>query len=415
MSADVRCPLLLVSAAFYGLSMLLAPPQSAAIMKRPPAAYDLAGRRSLRRTKRRCSTSEVPEIPAAMRRGKLHIAPMMGYTDRHFRYLMRLMSDELVLWTEMMKDTTLIHYQKRDDDQHLQLLLDPEAEGPVVLQLGGCDPKALRDAAQIAAPFGYEEVNLNCGCPSPKAAKVEDVSGFGAFLMKEPERVAECVAAIADGSSRGTSVSVKCRIGTHETVADQERDGDEYETLLKFVDTVAATGHVQHFVVHARSAILSGLSPLKNRRIPPLHYDFVHRLSRDRPDLRITINGGIVDCTQVADHMQRGLDVMVGRWAIKSPWALAHPAVRRAGRGAVLDAYAKHCKTEIQTGRQDHWLWLAQPLTGLFAGVRGSSAYKAVLREEVAQQPFSGGWPRFSSLLKKATDCLPPEALAPPG
>ncbi|CAE8591016.1 unnamed protein product, partial [Polarella glacialis] len=220
----------------------------------------------------------------------LHVAPMMQHTDRHLRCLMRLLSRELVLWTEMVKDTAIV--RNEGDKEALHRILDTldtpcsPKERPMVLQLGGSNPKDLAEAVRIARPWGFDEINLNCGCPSPKVAQVQDGLGFGAQLMKNPELVRQCTQAMCEQAAPGIEVSVKCRIGTHRSLDDMERDGDNLETLLDFIDTVSQSG-VKRFAVHARSGILSGLNPDKNRKVPPLRHDLVCRLAEARDQLSI--------------------------------------------------------------------------------------------------------------------------------
>merc|ERR1712007_202365 len=165
-------------------------------------------------------------------------------------------------------------------------------------------------------------------------------SGSGAALMQDPELVRDCTTAMTEAAtSTSLPVSVKCRIGVHNTVDDMRRNGEEYDTLAKFVDTVASAGHVKRFHVHARSAVLDGLGAYANRDIPPLRYDFVYRLADDRPDLSFTLNGGIVSHEDVNVHLKHGLDVMVGRWVLEDPWALRSKAAERQGRNEVLHRY----------------------------------------------------------------------------
>eukprot|EP00930_Biecheleria_cincta_P069301 TRINITY_DN57054_c0_g1_i1.p1 TRINITY_DN57054_c0_g1~~TRINITY_DN57054_c0_g1_i1.p1 ORF type:complete len:419 (+),score=50.94 TRINITY_DN57054_c0_g1_i1:155-1411(+) len=342
----------------------------------------------------------------------LHVAPMMQFTDRHLRCLMRLLSSELILWTEMVKDTTLTFNTK----ERLVLgrfldMSDPQSEHPVVLQLGGSDPEVLATAVEISKPWGYDEVNLNCGCPSPKTAKVKNGIGFGAQLMAHPGLVRSCVDAMAAAVSPGVAISVKCRIGTHATMEDHRRDGDSYGTLANFVDTVAAGGAVRRFTVHARSGILSGLSPKENRTKPPLRHDLVRRLARDRPDLQITLNGGICSLTEAHEVHEGGLEAMVGRWAVREPWALADARCTSLGRGWVLQEYMLHCCSELEASRERNLFVLGKPLLNLFNGISGSSAYRMALHDGLAASPEEGGFERFQQAIDKAISLLTPSAL----
>src|SRR5277367_2738136 len=203
---------------------------------------------------------------------KLCVAPMMDWTDSHCRYVHRLFSPHALLYTEMIVSTALLRGDAR------RLLEHSPAEHPVALQLGGCDPKELAATARIGAAAGFAEINLNVGCPSDRVKN----GSFGACLMLKPALVADCVRALRDATS--LPVTVKCRIGID--------DRDDYEFFSTFVDAVAAVG-IDALIVHARAALLSGLSPKENREIPPLKYDYVHRLKRERPELVVILNGGL--------------------------------------------------------------------------------------------------------------------------
>ena len=217
---------------------------------------------------------------------RFSVAPMMDYTDRHFRYLLRLLSREAVLYTEMVTAATLVDGAgaPRHGDGARWLGYDDDA-GRTVLQLGGADPAQLGAAARLAAPRGYAGVNLNCGCPSDRVA---GQGCFGAALMRDAALVADCVDALAEHAP----VSVKCRVGVCDTVSDMVDDDEAlYAGLANFVSTVAARGTCAHFVVHARVAVLSGLSPDKNRKVPPLKPRLVSRLADEFPELTVVSNG----------------------------------------------------------------------------------------------------------------------------
>src|ERR1700734_2376177 len=212
---------------------------------------------------------------------------MMDWTHCHCRYVHRLYAPHALLYTEMIVSTALIRGDAR------RLLEHSQAEHPVALQLGGCNPKELAVAARIGAAAGFAEINLNVGCPSDRVKN----GSFGACLMLKPALVADCVRALQDATP--LPVTVKCRIGID--------DRDDYEFFAAFVDAVAGAG-IAALIVHARAAILGGFSPKENREIPPLKYDYVHRLKRERPELTILINGGLADTETVATQLDQGLD-----------------------------------------------------------------------------------------------------------
>lgn len=239
------------------------------------------------------STSEL------QRAARLSVAPMMDWTDRHCRYLHRLMSQHALLYTEMVTAPAVLH-----GDRDRLLRFDP-AEQPVALQLGGSDPTQLGQAARIAADMGYAEVNLNCGCPSDRVQS----GSFGAVLMETPALVAACVAAMRDATD--LPVTVKCRIGVD--------DQNAADVLPDFLARVSAAG-VDRFTIHARKAWLQGLSPKENRDIPPLDYDLVMAMKETFPHLHLSVNGGITTLDQAIAFLDRGIDgVMIGRAAYHTP------------------------------------------------------------------------------------------------
>lgn len=227
---------------------------------------------------------------------------MMEWTDRHCRYFHRQLTRHVLLYTEMVTAPAIIH-GKRD-----KLLGFSSEEHPVALQIGGSNPRELAEAAEIGMLFGYDEINLNVGCPSDRV----QAGRFGACLMAEPELVADCVAAMAGAVS--VPVTVKCRIG----IDDQDSEAD----FARFISTVSQAG-CQTFIVHARKAWLSGLSPKENREVPPLDYDRVYRLKASRPDLTVIINGGIETITDAKAHLDYVDGVMLGRAAYHNPYMLA--------------------------------------------------------------------------------------------
>ncbi len=302
--------------------------------------------------------------PAPMRR--FAVAPMLDVTDRHCRYLFRLISRHALLYSEMVTTGALL---RGDAARHLAF--DP-AEHPVALQLGGSDAGAMARSARLAAARGYDEVNINVGCPSER---VQD-GAFGAALMAEPHVVADCVAAMT--AAVNLPVTVKCRIGI---------DHQDDDALADFVGIVAGAG-CQTFVVHARKAWLSGLSPRDNRNIPPLRYELVYRLKRDFPQLEIIINGGIGDLESAADHLERVDGVMLGRAIRHDPYLLAEvdrvffgATAPPPGRLEVVEAYLPYVEAGLAAGVPLGPM--ARPLLGLFLGQPGARLWRRHLSEHM--------------------------------
>ena len=306
------------------------------------------------------------------------VAPMMDYTDRHFRRLLRLISRHTRLYTEMVTANAIV----RGKDPHRFLAFHPD-EHPLTLQLGGSDPALLAESARRAQAEGYREINLNVGCPSDRVTS----GRFGDCLMAEPDLVAACVAAMADAT--GLPVTVKCRIGID--------DQDAQVHLDAFVDTVAKAG-CETFIVHARKAWLKGLSPKENREIPPLDYDRVHRLKQTYPHLRIVLNGGLpnVDAALAAIAARNGpaLDgVMLGRAITDSPYLLADVDSRVFGdptpapdRAAVVAAYLDYATSELSRGARK--TQVLRHLVGLYRGCAGARSWRqAVTRSMQADLP----------------------------
>ena len=313
----------------------------------------------------------------------LSVAPMMDWTDRHERFFLRLISRHARLYTEMVTTGAILH-GPRD-----RLLAFDPAEHPVALQLGGSDPAALAECARIGADLGYDEINLNVGCPSDRVQS----GRFGACLMAEPGLVAESVAAMSDAVD--VPVTVKHRIAID--------DQPEWDTLIDFVDRVAAAG-CERFIVHARKAWLEGLSPRENREVPPLHYDLVHRLKAERPGLHVTINGGIEDLDAAATHLRHVDGVMLGRAAYQNPYVLAAADRRFFGelsdapsRHDVIEAYGDYIEREIAAGR--HLVGITRHILGLFNGLRGARAWRRYLSENA---PGFDGTPAEASALVRA-------------
>ncbi len=307
---------------------------------------------------------------------RFSVAPMMDWTDRHCRYFLRLISRHALLYTEMVTTGAILH------GDHFRHLRYHPAEHPLALQLGGSDPAALAQCARIAADYGYDEINLNVGCPSDR---VQD-GRFGACLMAEPALVAECVAAMR--AAVHTPITIKHRIGID--------DQDSYEEMCQFVRTVASAG-CSTFIVHARKAWLSGLSPKENREIPPLRYELVYQLKRDFPQLEIIINGGITDWPAIDEHLRHVDGVMLGREAYHNPYILAPVDARLFGvptparsRDEVLDAllpYVSQALAAQADGRPASTLQhISRHILGLYHGEPGARAFRRVLSTEACKR-----------------------------
>ncbi|MEI2686108.1 MAG: tRNA dihydrouridine(20/20a) synthase DusA [Cypionkella sp.] len=304
---------------------------------------------------------------------RLSVAPMMDWTDRHCRYFHRLMTRQAMLYTEMVTAAAIVH------GQPARLLDYSQAEHPVALQLGGSDPAELARAVRIARVWGYDEINLNVGCPSDRVQ-----SGcFGAVLMERPALVADCVAAMLDHAD--VPVTVKCRIGVDEQ--------DPEAVLPEFMETVAAAG-VDHFIIHARKAWLQGLSPKQNREIPPLNYDIVLRMKAAFPHLTLCLNGGVGRLDQAKALLDLGLDgVMVGRAAYHDPGAVLVGADALWGcdtgldlTGAVL-AMRPYVEAHLAQGGRLHQI--TRHMLGAFAGRPGARGWRRLLSEG-ANRPGAG-------------------------
>lgn len=298
---------------------------------------------------------------------RLSVAPMMDWTDRHCRYFHRLLSSDVLLYTEMVTAPAVIHGDRE------RLLAFDAAEHPVALQLGGSDPAELAQAVQIARAYGYDEINLNVGCPSDRVQS----GAFGAVLMERADLVAECVAAMIEESP--VAVTVKCRIG----VDDQNPDA----VLPDFLGKVSAAG-VRRFTIHARKAWLQGLSPKENRDIPPLDYPLVHRMKSAFPDLHLSINGGIATLEGARAQLDAGLDgVMIGRAAYHTPYdILARADATIFGRAAapraaedVAMAMLPYIERHLAAGGRLHQV--TRHMLGLFAGRPGARGWKRTLSE----------------------------------
>ncbi len=293
---------------------------------------------------------------------------MMDWTDTYCRVFHRLLAPHARLYTEMVHANAVIH-----GDRSKLLALDP-VEHPVALQLGGSEPGLLAQAARIGADAGFDEINLNCGCPSDRV----QAGRFGACLMREPALVAESVAAMVDAVAdlpHPVPVTVKCRLGVD--------DDHDYERFLAFIDEVAAAG-CRMFVVHARNAWLKGLSPKENREVPPLRYDWAYRLKAERPALQVVVNGGIATFEEATVHLDHVDGAMLGRAAYHDPYLLHGLDVawfggRQRSRGELLRSFQPQVEAWLQRGVQlKH---VTRHLLGLFNGQRGGRAFRQVLSE----------------------------------
>jgi len=296
---------------------------------------------------------------------RLCVAPMMEWTDRHCRYFLRLISRRARLYTEMITSAALVH---GDVPHHLDF--DP-AEHPLALQLGGSDPRMLAAGAKLGERWGYDEINLNCGCPSERV----QTGSFGACLMAYPEVVADCVKAMADAVA--IPVTVKHRIGLD--------DANDYAFVRDFVGTVAEAG-CRVFVVHARSALLRGLTPKENREIPPLDYDVVRKLKRDFPALTIVLNGGLADWDAIDAELAHVDGVMLGRVAYHDPYLLAQADRRLFGdsapapsREAVLHALLPYAAAQLKRGGTLRAI--ARHVLGLYHGCAGGRRFRQILSD----------------------------------
>lgn len=300
------------------------------------------------------------------RNWRFSVAPMMGWTDRHERYFLRRLSHHAVLYTEMINAGAIVHGAKE------RFLGFHPSEHPVALQLGDSDPDRMATAARHAEEAGFDEVNINVGCPSDRGTH----RLFGAHLMKHPEIVAECYQAMAEAVK--IPVTIKTRIGV-------DRD-DSYEPLLAFVERQARAGCTV-FHVHARKAWLDGLSCKDNRDVPPLRYEYVYRLKRERPDLTVTINGGITTLAQCREHLLHVDGVMLGREAYHNPFLLSQvdevlfgDAPSGLSRASYLESLEPYISEELARGTPLHGM--VRHLLGLYQGEPGARVWRRILSEE---------------------------------
>lgn len=292
---------------------------------------------------------------------RLSVAPMMDWTDRHCRYFHRLITRHTRLYTEMVTTGALLH---GDVPRHLDFNAE---EHPVALQLGGSEPEDLAACAKLAERWGYDEVNLNCGCPSERVQR----GAFGACLMAEADLVGDGVAAMRDATT--LPVTVKHRIGIDRV--------ESYDFVRDFVGTVHRRGGCTVFIVHARNAWLQGLSPKENREIPPLRYELVYRLKRDFPDFTIVLNGGVKTDDEIAAHLQHVDGVMVGREAYHAPWSMADWDERFFG-----EAPATRSREDVERAMVAYmerqpgvpWAHVARHMLGLWNGTPGARRWRQV-------------------------------------
>jgi tRNA-dihydrouridine synthase A len=293
----------------------------------------------------------------------ISVAPMMDWTDRHCRYFHRLLTRRALLYTEMVTTGALVH---GDVPRHLRFCAE---EHPVALQLGGSEPADLAHCARLGEEWGYDEINLNCGCPSERVQR----GAFGACLMNEPQLVADCVKAMVDVAS--VPVTVKHRIGIDKT--------ESYEFVRDFVGAVSEAG-CSIFIVHARNAWLKGLSPKQNREVPPLRYELVHRLKHDFPELLFSINGGFNDNAQMHAHLRLLDGVMIGREAYHNPWWLAEWDADFYGEAPSMltreEVEAQMCDYMVREAAEHGTPWsnIARHMLGLRNGLAGARRWRQV-------------------------------------
>jgi tRNA-dihydrouridine synthase A len=304
---------------------------------------------------------------------RICVAPMMDYTDRHCRYFLRLLSPGALLYTEMITAAALVRGKAN------RLLDFDPLEHPVALQLGGSNPEELATAARLGEAHGYDEINLNCGCPSDRVKN----GNFGACLMGNPDLVADCVSAMR--AAVRVPVTVKCRIGIEPMPVP---DADEYEFLTRFIATVAASG-CDTFIAHARSAVLSGLSPKENREIPPLRYELVRRLRNEFPQLTFILNGGIRTVAEVEAHLNDFHGVMLGREAYSNPYLLSElhqrfvdPEWALPMREEVVARYADYARARLAEGHRLQSL--VRHIHGLYSGLPRVRSWRRFLSEQAA-------------------------------
>ncbi len=308
------------------------------------------------------------------------VAPMVDWTDRHCRFFHRILSRRAILYTEMLAAAAVLRGERA------RLLDFSPEEHPVVVQLGGSDPAEMAEAAAICAEWGYDAVNINVGCPSNKVRQ----GRFGAVLFREPRTVAACAKAMAEAvrtTGRAVPITVKCRIGVDEIDSD--------EALAAFIEEVAAAG-VRTFVIHARIAILEGLSPKENRTVPPLNHARVHRMKERFPQLEIITNGQLASVEDCRAQLARVDGVMVGRAAYQTPWLLSRVDADLFGRSApvksrveAVERFMPYVRARLEEGVPLNAM--TKHILGLFHGVPGARAFRRILSEEAPKNPSDIG------------------------
>lgn len=298
----------------------------------------------------------------------ISIAPMMGWTDRHARYFLRLISPHALLYTEMITANALIH------GDYKRFLKFHSSEHPIALQLGGSEPHKLKRAAKLGEEFGFDEINLNVGCPSDRVKS----GRFGACLMREPLLVAECIASMNQNVT--IPVTVKCRIGVDEW--------DSYDWLCQFIQTVSQV-HCTKFIIHARKAWLNGLSPKENREIPPLRYEIVRQLKKDFPHLSIILNGGIKTLETILEQLQYVDGVMIGREAYTNPYFLVQIeealfSSPRVSRVKIIENFIPYLEEELKNNTK--LSNITRHILGLFQGEPKSRQWRRYLSEHASSR-----------------------------
>jgi tRNA-dihydrouridine synthase A len=314
-----------------------------------------------------------------MNHSLVSVAPMMDWTDKHCRFFYRLISKNVQLYTEMITTKAILRGDKNR-------LLDFNAdENPLVLQLGGSDPKEMAECALIAQEWGYDEVNINVGCPSDRVLS----GSFGACLMKEPNLVAQCVETMIERCD--VPITVKHRIGID--------DMESYEQLSEFVDLISQKG-CQHFIVHARKAWLTGLSPKENRTIPPLNYPWVYQLKKDFPNLKFSINGGIDSCEDIVGHLEHVDGVMLGRSIYHNPFLLEQieleifkSNVGLLNRELILSKYMSYISVQLQQGVPIRSM--TRHILGLYHGEANAKLFRRLLSGKVVELDHLNEWLDF--------------------
>jgi len=314
-----------------------------------------------------------------MNNSLVSIAPMMDWTDKHCRYFYRLISKNVQLYTEMITTKAILRGDKN------RLLDFNNNENPLVLQLGGSDPKEMAECSLIAQDWGYDEVNINVGCPSDRVLS----GSFGACLMKEPDLVAQCVESMIDKCD--IPVSVKHRIGIDEM--------ESYNQLSDFVYRLSDKG-CQHFIVHARKAWLTGLSPKENRTVPPLNYPWVYQLKKDFPKLKFTINGGVENCEDIVKHLEKVDSVMLGRSIYHNPFLLEQIEVEiykniksKFDRELILKKYMSYISDQSQRGVPIRSM--TRHILGLYHGEANAKLFRRLLSGKIVELSHLNDWLDF--------------------